>query len=139
MLPAQPAPTPSGRGNRRRADDLSCFRIQNRDVRIRGNARWWLCGSWCSPGLSGVLCCRASIIVYSVTVCKYFFDIPIPVLPPPPIVLPVGGVRSLPAWPYGAATVSAALPGVTAWLRQTGRTAPAHLAAALRAERRRGC
>src|SRR5690606_1277686 len=71
--------------------------------------------------------------------CKCFFYIPIPVLPPLPIALPVGGARSLPAWLAGAATVSAALPGVTAWLRQPGRTAPAHPAAALRAARRRGC
>src|SRR5690554_874712 len=73
MLPAQPAPTPSGRDSRRRADDLSCFLIQNRDVRIRGNARWWLCGSLVPPSLSGLLCCRASIIVYAQLSCKYFF------------------------------------------------------------------
>src|SRR5690606_4643823 len=71
--------------------------------------------------------------------CKCFFYIPIPVLPPLPIVLPVGGARSLPAWLAGAATVSAALLDITAGQRQQGRTAPEHPAAALRAERRRGC
>src|SRR5690606_4715701 len=74
------------------------------------------------PSLSGLLCCRASIIVYARLSCKYFFYIPIPVLPPLPIVLPVGGVRSLPAWLAGAATVSAALLDITAGQRQQGRT-----------------
>src|SRR5690606_41927231 len=138
MPPAQPEPTQSGRGSRRRAGCPSCFLIQSHGERIRGNARWWCC-SLVPPSLSGLLCCRASIIVYSVMACKCFFYIPIPVLPPLPIALPVGGVRSLPAWLAGAATVSAALLEITAGQRQQGRTAPEHPAAALRAERRRGC
>src|SRR5690554_2756787 len=73
MPPAQPEPTQSGRGSRRRAGCPSCFLIQSHGERIRGNARWW-CDSLVPPSLSGLLCCRASIIVYVRLSCKYFFN-----------------------------------------------------------------